>query len=347
MKDKLGIKRFGRVVRIPSPTGFDVGDINSYLILPKPGSRQLVLIDTGVGTDAAWKALDQGVQEFGFTIADISLLLLTHAHTDHFGQASKIQRASGCEIWGHEAIPESVGNFLPGPDRVDAEKKFFRRLGFTDAMYEKIFEYRHYISDIFEPCELDKALVDGDVIPIDDFELQTIHTPGHCAEEVVYWQPDSRQMFSGDHLLPDITPVCLLDIPDQPDGERVHALGQYYRSANKLLPYDLESVYPSHGDVFADHRALIAGYKLATERRLLKISRILERHGALTPLQVGQYLFPKVWETELYAVSSEVIGHLDMLVDEGYAMAHSDEGVLRFSLVAVPQPGAIPVLTVQ
>ncbi len=346
MKEALGVKQFGRIARIPSPTGFDVGDVNSYLILPEAGSSELVLIDTGVGRDDAWQALGAGLAQFGCGVEDITLILLTHAHTDHFGQAPRIRRASGCEIWGHEAIHASVSDYLPPPPRIEMEKQFFRRLGFTDAMYDKIFEYRDYVGDIFEPCELDRNLADGDVIKINGFDLHTIHTPGHCAEEVVFWQPETRQMFSGDHLLPDITPVCLLDIPDQPRGERVHALTQYYQSADRLLPYEVHCVYPSHGDVFSDHRELIAGYKLATERRLLKICRILQEHGPLTPLEVGQRLFPKVWQDQLYAVCSEVMGHLDMLIEEGFVNAEEDLGLLRYALLSVPEPGVIfPVVS--
>ncbi len=341
MKEELGVKQFERIVRIPSPTGFDVGDINSYVILPEKGSKELVLIDTGVGRDVAWQALQTGLGQFGFSISDITLVLLTHAHTDHFGQAPRIRRESGCEIWGHEAIYKSVADYLPEPPRIEMERDFFRRLGYDDNMYDKIFEYRGFVGDIFEICELDKALVDGDVIPVQGFDLETIHTPGHCAEEVVYWQAESRQMFSGDHLLPDITPVCLLDIPDQPGGERVHALSQYYESTDKVLPYDAKYIYPSHGDVMQDHRELIAGYKLATERRLLKVSRILEKQGSLTPFEVGQYLFQKAWESEPYAVSSEVMGHLDMLVDEGYSSVRDDGDVFRYSLISVPEPGTI------
>ncbi|RLA43386.1 MAG: hypothetical protein DRR06_12240 [Gammaproteobacteria bacterium] len=341
MKEELGVKQFDRIVRIPSPTGFDVGDINSYVILPQEGSKQLVLIDTGVGREVAWQALQAGLGQFGFSIKDITLVLLTHAHTDHFGQAPRIRRESGCEIWGHEVIHKSVADYLPEPPRIEMEKDFFRRLGYDNDMYDKIFEYRDFVGDIFELCELDKTLVDGDVIPIQDFELQTIHTPGHCAEEVVFWQAESRQMFSGDHLLPDITPVCLLDIPDEPRGVRVHSLSQYYESTDKVLPYDAKYIYPSHGDVMQDHRELIAGYKLATERRLLKVSRIMEKHGSLTPFEVGQYLFPKAWESEPYAVSSEVMGHLDMLVDQGYSSVRDDGDVFRYSLISVPDPGAI------
>ncbi|MBQ0720440.1 MAG: MBL fold metallo-hydrolase [Gammaproteobacteria bacterium] len=339
--EPIGVKRFERILRIPSPTSFDVGDINSYVILPEPGSDQLVLIDTGVGTEAAWQSLTSGLQEHGFAIEDITLLLLTHAHTDHFGQASRIREASGCQVWGHEQVATTVAGFLPSPERIEVEKAFLQRFGFSAEMYDKAYDYRAYIGDIFRPCELDRQFQDNDVVAIDGFDLKVIHTPGHCPEEVVFWQQESRQMFSGDHLLPNVTPVCLLDIPETVDGERTHALSQYYRSADKVIPYNVRNIYPSHGDVFHDHRELIAGYKLSTERRLLKVSKILEQHGRLTPFEVGQYLFPKVWEEQLYAVISEVMGHLDLLLDEGFVSTRELSGVIHYELLAIPDPGAV------
>ncbi|MEZ0123198.1 MAG: MBL fold metallo-hydrolase [Candidatus Reddybacter sp.] len=336
----IGVKRFERILRIPTPTPFDVGDINSYVILPEAGSKQLVLIDTGVGTEEAWQGLQAGLAEVGYRIEDITLLLLTHAHTDHFGQASRIRDASGCEVWGHENVSSTVAGFLPPPERIEVERAVLQRYGFSSEMYDKAYDYRAYIADIFRPCELDRELQDNDIVPIHGFDLKVVHTPGHCPEEVVFWQPESLQMFSGDHLLPDITPVCLLEFPETVDGERVHTLPQYYSSADKILPYDVSYIYPSHGDIFQDHRQLIAGYKLSTERRLLKISKILKQHGMLTPFEVGKLLFPKVWEEQLYAVISEVMGHLDMLFDEGFVTTREVAGVIHYELLMVPGPAA-------
>lgn len=339
--EPVGVKRFGRILRIPTPTPFEVGDINSYVILPEAGSEQLVLIDTGVGTEEAWQSLQAGLGEVGYSIEDITLLLLTHAHTDHFGQASRIRDVSGCEVWGHENVSTTVAGFLPPPERIEVERAVLQRYGFNAQMYDKAYDYRAYIADIFSPCELDRELRDNDIVPINGFDLKVIHTPGHCPEEVVFWQPESRQMFSGDHLLPNVTPVCLLEFPETAEGERVHTLSQYYRSADKVLPYEAHYIYPSHGDVFHDHRELIKGYKLSTERRLLKISKILEQGGPLTPLEVGQQLFPKAWEDQLYAVISEVMGHLDLLQDEGFVSTQEVSGVVRYKLLAIPGPSAV------
>ena len=341
MREQPGIKQFGRIVRLPSPTGYDFGDINSYAILPEEGSDQLVLIDTGVGRQASWDRLEEGLKQFGFAIEDITLLLLTHGHTDHFGQAARIKEASACQVWGHEAISASVNRYLPTAEQIAQEKVFFRRLGLDSEMYDKAYTYRAHVQKVYKPCALDRLLSDGDIIPIQGFELETIHTPGHCPEEVVFWQAETRQMFSGDHLLTNITPVCLLHVPASPHAERIHALTEYYQSTDKVIPYDAQYVYPSHGDVIHDHRELIAGYKLSTERRLLKISKILQKHGSLNPLQVAQHLFPKVWEKQLYAVISEVMGHLDMLADQAYAEITERQEVLYYSSLSVPEPGAI------
>ena len=87
---------FGRVGRIATPTGYAVGDINSYVVLPPPGSDTLVLIDTGVTGNRAWGVLGDGLKQFGFTIEDVSLLLLTHAHPDHTGQPAASRMRAAC-----------------------------------------------------------------------------------------------------------------------------------------------------------------------------------------------------------------------------------------------------------
>ena len=341
MRESPGIKQFGRIVRLPTPTGYDFGDINSYAILPEGDSGQLVLIDTGVGREQCWQQLNAGLARFGYSVEDVDLLLLTHGHTDHFGQGARIKAVSGCEVWGHEAIGASVTRYLPSEEQIEHEKSFFRTLGLNDDMYDRAYNYREQVKKVFKPCPLDRHLRDGDIIAIDGFELEAIHTPGHCPEELVFWQAETRQMFSGDHLLTDITPVCLLHIPSSPGHGRIHALTEYYQSTDKVYPYEIDAVYPAHGDVIHDHRALIDGYKLATEKRLLKISKILQKHGSLTPLEVGQQLFPKAWEGMLYAVVSEVMGHLDMLADAGYATISERQGVLHYAPLGEPGPGAV------
>ena len=96
-KEEVGVKRFSkkesssRIGRIPTPTVYaGLGDINSYLIFPEQPGDELILIDTGICSDEAWQALNDGLAELDLRVEDIDRILLTHGHTDHYGQAQRI-----------------------------------------------------------------------------------------------------------------------------------------------------------------------------------------------------------------------------------------------------------------
>jgi hypothetical protein len=88
----------------------------------------------------------------------------------------------------------------------------------------------------------------------------------------------------------------------------------------------VDLVLPSHGAPFRGHRPLIASY------RLLQCERQL-RKGPLTPFALARRIFPRHWETQLFLVMSEVIGHLDVLEDSGRVAIELREGVEQVHLV--------------
>jgi glyoxylase-like metal-dependent hydrolase (beta-lactamase superfamily II) len=320
---------FGRVGRIPTPTPFAVGDINTYAILPPPGSDQLVLVDTGVKSATAWAALESGLKEFGFAVEDIRLVLLTHAHPDHYGQAARIQRAAGCPVWIHEDAGESFKRYGPiRPERAEVVSFHFTRWGVPREHLPTRMgppDAQSYV----ESLTPDRYLRDGDVVQIEGYDLEVIHTPGHCPEEVVFWQPEHRELLSGDHLLPDITPVALLDVPATRSAARSPALIRYNESLTRVERLPARRAFPSHGDVILNHRKLIAGYRLHQEKRKKRMLRYLQ-DGGLSPCELGQRMFARVWRDQLHLVLSEVIGHLDVLESDGAVESFERDGVVRY-----------------
>ena len=75
-----------------------------------------------------------------------------------------------------------------------------------------------------------------------------------------------------------------------------------------------------------DHRKLIAGYRLHHERRKLQMLRRL-RSAPATAWALAGELFPKACQSQVYLVMSEVIGHLDLLVEEGSVRLEERDGV--------------------
>jgi glyoxylase-like metal-dependent hydrolase (beta-lactamase superfamily II) len=342
MRERPGVERFGpdgRLARVPTPTGFPVGDINSYLILPRPGSEALVLVDTGVRSDAAREALEKGLERLGFRVEDLTLVLLTHAHPDHFGQAASLARRAGCPVWAHEAAQAAIDRYaLPTPpERLHVVRAFLRSLGVPPERAEAGFGPPGGRT-IVEHLVPDRVFRDGERLELPDFPLLAIHTPGHCPDLAVFWHEPSGSLLSGDHLLPDITPVCLFDVPARPDGERVHTLAQFHDSLDKVEPLPVRLVLPSHGDVLPRHRPLIRDYRIHTEKRKLELARLLQRRGAATPFELAREMFPRAWDTQLHLVLSEVLGHLDLLERAGNARVERRDGTLVYCSVSLPAP---------
>ena len=86
------------LIELPLEAGPDKTQV--YLVEGDP----LTLIDTGVGTERSRVALESACDRLGYALADIERIVLTHAHSDHFGLTASIRAAGGSlECWVHEA----------------------------------------------------------------------------------------------------------------------------------------------------------------------------------------------------------------------------------------------------
>ncbi len=321
--------RFGRVGRIPTPTPFPVGDINSYLIFPTEPGGPLTLVDTGVRSPEAFEALRRGFKEYGVALDQVDRILVTHAHPDHFGQARRLRELSGASV--HASAVEATRmrtGWSPRAHFRETALAWLRRWGVPDDLMRELAAGAPGAPPFQDPVEVDGTLADGDRVELGDFTLEVIETPGHCEGHIVFYERDTRTLFSGDHLLTDISPVPLLNIPDE--GEpRQKSLLRFMDSLARVETLDCEITLPSHGDVIRDHRKLIAGYRLHHERRALQIARYLEEEGPLTPFEIASRMFRKHVRGELFLVMSEVIGHVDVLEEEGTVVMEPEGGVLR------------------
>jgi glyoxylase-like metal-dependent hydrolase (beta-lactamase superfamily II) len=317
---------FGRVGRLPTPTPFAVGDVNAYLVLPGGPDGELTLIDTGVKSPEAYAALESGFRAHGYAIEQVTKILLTHAHTDHYGQAKRLRDRTRAVVHASaiEAEKMRLGQAHSG-QRDASVLAAFRRWGVPGSAASADGGMSDVARRLQDPIEVDVIVKEGDRIPCGDLLLEVIETPGHCEQHVVYYERGLRQLFSGDHLLPDISPVPLLVFPKEGE-ERPKSLVRFLDSLTKVEGLDCALTFPSHGDVIRDHRALIASYRLHAQRRSLKLERLLDA-GPATAYELAQRMFPKAYEAQLMLVLSEVIGHLDLLEISGRVVVEERDGV--------------------
>ena len=95
---------------------------------------------------------------------------------------------------------------------------------------------------------------EGEAIPSGDSSVTAIHTPGHAAEHLCFWNADTRDLFGGDMVIAGTTVM----IPAARSGG---SLREYLRSLDRLAALDPLRILPGHGDIVRDPQAIIAAYK--------------------------------------------------------------------------------------
>ena len=91
-----------------------------------------------------------------------------------------------------------------------------------------------------------------------------------------------------------------------------------------------EIVLPGHGDPVTDHVALIDSRLAGHERRKEKIYKLIAEGEPRTGYELAQSIWGNVAVTQAFLTLSEVIGHTDLLVNEGRIREAGDGAVVRY-----------------
>jgi glyoxylase-like metal-dependent hydrolase (beta-lactamase superfamily II) len=206
----------------------------------------IVLFDTGYADSDSTRQLELALAQVGFSLADVRLLVCTHAHSDHYGLAGPIIDAAGCELWMHPAW-EHVKAAADDPDAtLDRRIEVARQSGVPEAalaQYEK--SRRGAPTGIARAVPPDRELVPGIEIETDLGAWEVHETPGHAPSHVVLHQPDSGLLISGDHVLGRVSPF--LDYGHTPDP-----VGEFLASLDVVAALDTGLCLAGHGRPFRD-----------------------------------------------------------------------------------------------
>jgi glyoxylase-like metal-dependent hydrolase (beta-lactamase superfamily II) len=97
--------------------------------------------------------------------------------------------------------------------------------------------------------EPDLLLEGAERLPLGGSAMEVVWTPGHSPGHCCFYWPERRLLFSGDHLLPKISPNIGLHPQSGADP-----LDDYLASLEEIERLDVDLVLPAHGDPFTDHR---------------------------------------------------------------------------------------------
>jgi glyoxylase-like metal-dependent hydrolase (beta-lactamase superfamily II) len=171
----------------------------AYLV-QKEGNHYL--IDCGSGTDASHKNLLDGLQQAGVQPSDLTHILLTHAHIDHFGGLTKLRPLTHAKIGCHELDVQTVAHHESQSALISRRlASFLADAGLAQETRDPLLNIYRFMKTMYQSVPVDFTYQAIDM-RLDSFQM--IHLPGHCAGHVAIRLEDV--IFCGDMVVEGVTP---------------------------------------------------------------------------------------------------------------------------------------------
>ena len=263
-------------LRLPLPWP-GVPHCNAWAIAAGSG---IVLVDTGMHEPGSLAQLERAMDQVNLKLDHVRLVVCTHAHSDHWGQAAPITDHAGSELWMHD---DGTGRTAAPEDR-DAALARRLEVGRQSGVSEQaLAEYAKLAktipSGVARPMTPHRALVTGDEINT-DLGIWTVHeTPGHAPSHICLFEPERRVLISGDHVLGRIS--LYYDYGYTPDPVQ-----EFLTSLDRVDRLDARLALSGHGKPFVDVHGHIEGNRNLVAERLQAVMTAVAAEP-LTAVQIA------------------------------------------------------------
>jgi glyoxylase-like metal-dependent hydrolase (beta-lactamase superfamily II) len=313
------------------PTPFAVGRVNCYLIEDEP----LTLVDTGPNSGKALDELETALRERGRRVEDLERIVITHQHLDHLGLVGILARRSGAEVCAIDVLAPVMEEFAAHAERDDElAVALMLRHGIPRDVVTALRSVSRSYRGWGGSAHVDRPLAHGETLEFAGRTLEALHRPGHSPSDTLFWDAERKLLLGGDHLIGHISSNPLVSRPlggrsGEPGDGRPRALMTYLRSLGETREMPVDVVLAGHGEPITDHVALIDERFGMHERRARKIAGLIAERP-MTAYDIAQALWGNVAVTQAYLTLSEVLGHVDLLLERGEIREAEVGGVVRY-----------------
>lgn len=321
------------VHRIPLPLEIDgLHAVNVYAIEDESG---LVVVDSGWADASTRRALASGLAEIGHGVRDISQIVVTHAHWDHYSHAVQLRDELGTPVRVGSGERHTIDAFDINAGRYPQQAVQLVACGAIElarlvAADPVTTEER---TMAFGPP--DAYLDDGEKIELTARTVEVLATPGHTRGHIVLRDADAELLFSGDHVLPHITPSIGLErAPER------FPLRSYLDSLRLIRNQPDLLLLPAHGPVTPSAHARIDELLQHHESRLDSVAALVRRGtdnaheiAADMPWTRRERRLSDLDVMNQMMAVLEVQAHLDVLVHlESIREVDLGDGIHRYSV---------------
>lgn len=316
---------------VPLPDN-PLGSLNSYLILG--GRERNLLIDTGFNHPLCRSVILDAFHQLGARLSDTDFFL-THLHADHSGLAAELAE-EGAKIYCSEQDGRIV-NLFASQSYWDEMSAVFSKHGMPDIKLDK--KKGVHPGKLFGGRkEIDFTFVrDNDMICSGKHRLRCVWTPGHSPGHMCLYDEKEKLLFSGDHILGDITPVITVE----KGMER--PLSFYLESLDRIKKLEIERILTGHRGSVGNAYHRIEELKSHHASRLQEIIDILKSTGSsLNAYAVAAKMTWRMdadqWENiprqQRWFATGEAMAHLLYLQEKGVADCRFRENSYLFFLAS-------------
>ena len=322
------------VYRIPLPMPNDgLRSINVYALTD---GSDTVLVDSGWAIDEARQQLELALRGIGVGLGDISQFLITHVHRDHYTMAVRVRREFGNHIaLGQHEEPSLKATADPDGSPLAAQGRLLLTYGATELVTELTASFggtppNEILRDWEEP---DEWLRPGNRTVLPDVDLDVIHTPGHTTGHLVFADTTRGLLFSGDHVLPRITPsIGFEPVPAElPLRDFLGSLRMVGEMPDRIL-------LPAHGPVTGSVHQRIRELLDHHHERLTVMGETVAG-GSNTPYEVANRLHwtrrnRNLVELDIFNRTLAVLetaAHLELLAFQGALNVTEEDGTRYFT----------------
>lgn len=169
-------------------------------IVQKDGDNYL--IDTGSGTDVSHEDLMSGLQQAGLEPSDLTHILVTHAHIDHYGGLTKLKLATDAKVGCHELDMQTIAHHDARLALIGRRlASFLTETGLAEETRDSLLNIYRFTKALYRSVPVDLTYMSQNM-QIGPFEM--IHLPGHCPGHVAMRLDDI--IFCGDMVVNGVTP---------------------------------------------------------------------------------------------------------------------------------------------
>ena len=196
------------------------------------GDGEVVLIDAALPGQT--DALRDAVKQAGYSLEDITKVILTHQDLDHIGSAKTLS-GMGAEILAHELETPFIQGDKTSIRLSDMESRFDSLSEAERAFYDRAKKGAPYFF-----VNVEKQLKDSDLLDLCG-GIRILHTPGHTPGHIAVLLEESNILVVGDAA--NIANGKLVGA----DPQYTRDIGQAGESFDKIKSCDPTSVVCYHG----------------------------------------------------------------------------------------------------